>query len=73
MTQWIIVALLYSAGFGLLAALGGLAAAGDAIRQWSQRNIRIERPGGHDVETATTAGRIRSEDEYRCVPEELMS
>jgi len=42
MTQWIIVAVLYAAGFGLLALLGGLPAAGEAIRRWSERNTGLQ-------------------------------
>jgi hypothetical protein len=41
MIQWIVVGLLYSAGFAVLALLGGLASAGDAIRQWGGRNSCI--------------------------------
>jgi hypothetical protein len=37
MLQWIIVGFLYIASFGLLAVLGGLAAAGDAFRRWGER------------------------------------
>jgi hypothetical protein len=39
MVQWIVTSALYVAGFGTLALLGGVAAAGDAIRRWSERSI----------------------------------
>jgi hypothetical protein len=35
MLQWIIVGFLYIASFGLLAVLGGLAAAGEAFQRWA--------------------------------------
>jgi hypothetical protein len=37
MLQWIIVGFLYIASFGLLAVLGGLAAAGEAFQRWGER------------------------------------
>jgi hypothetical protein len=38
MLEWIVISLLYAVGFGLLALLGGLSAAGEAFRQWSERS-----------------------------------
>jgi hypothetical protein len=38
MFQWIIIGFLYLAGFGLLALLGGLAAAGEGLRRWGERS-----------------------------------
>jgi hypothetical protein len=37
MLEWIIIGVLYAVSFGLLALLGGLSAAGEAFRQWSER------------------------------------
>ena len=37
MLQWIVTGVLYAGSFGLLALLGGLSAAGEAFRQWSER------------------------------------
>jgi hypothetical protein len=37
MLDWIVIGVLYAVSFGLLALLGGLSAAGEAFRQWSER------------------------------------
>jgi hypothetical protein len=42
MEQWIMVGVLYLVGFGALALLGGLAAAGDALRGWGERTGCID-------------------------------
>lgn len=43
MLGWIEIALLYLLGMGLLAWLGGLAAAGDAISRWGSATAERHR------------------------------
>jgi hypothetical protein len=38
MVQWILFGALYVASFGAIALLGGLAAAGEALRRWGERS-----------------------------------
>ncbi len=38
MLQWIAIGVVYALSFGLLSLLGGVSAAGEAFRQWSERN-----------------------------------
>jgi hypothetical protein len=40
MTTWIVTAVLYGVGFGLFGLLGGVGAAGDALRQWGEASGR---------------------------------
>ena len=41
--QWVVIAVLYVLGFGLLGLLGGLSSAGEAFRRWGESAARRER------------------------------
>ena len=44
MLSWIEVALLYALGMGLLAWLGGISSAADAIERWGRETAERRRP-----------------------------
>jgi hypothetical protein len=45
MLNWIVVAALYTVGMGFFALVGGVRAAGDAIRHWGESHSHRRRAG----------------------------
>ncbi len=46
MTDWIVVAVLYLFGMGVFRMLGGISAAGQALRRWGRSSSDLRRVHG---------------------------
>jgi len=44
MRDWIVVIVLYALGIGIFHLLGGLGAAGDALREWGRSSSTVRGP-----------------------------